>query len=76
VPWQQRIDGQGTLLAGKAHIRGVSLSVEEVLDRMSRGESVCDIMAAYPGITWEDMYACFAFARDMLRQHSHETTVV
>ncbi len=76
MSWQQHIDAQGSLLDGQPHIQGIPLSVDEVLARMSEGESVCDIMSTQPGVTWEDMYACFAYARHVLRErHDHAAAV-
>ena len=54
------------VLAGKPVIRGTRLSVEFVIGLMAEGWSEADILANYPGITREDILACFAYARDTL----------
>jgi uncharacterized protein (DUF433 family) len=48
------------VLAGRPVIRGTRLSVEFVIGLMAEGWSEADILANYPGITHEDILACFA----------------
>jgi uncharacterized protein (DUF433 family) len=54
------------VLAGKPVIRGTRLSVEFVIGLMANGWSEADILADYPGVTHDDIMACFAYARDLL----------
>ena len=61
-----RITLDPKVLLGKPVIRGTRLSVEFVIGLMAEGWSEADILANYPGITREDITACFAYARDTL----------
>jgi uncharacterized protein (DUF433 family) len=61
-----RIALDPTVLAGKPIIRGSRLSVEFVIGLMANGWGEADILANYPGITHDDIIACFAYARDVL----------
>ena len=54
------------VLAGKPVVRGTRLSVEFVIGLMADGWSEADILANYPGLTHDDIIACFAYARDAL----------
>ena len=54
------------VLAGKPVVRGTRLSVEFVIGLMADGWSEGDILANYPGLTHDDIIACFAYARDAL----------
>jgi uncharacterized protein (DUF433 family) len=54
------------VLVGKPVIRGTPLSVEFMIGLMAEGWSEVEILANYPGITHEDIIACFAYARDTL----------
>jgi uncharacterized protein (DUF433 family) len=54
------------VLAGKPVIRGTRLSVEFVIGLMAEGWNETDIMTNYSGITYEDIMACLAYARDTL----------
>jgi uncharacterized protein (DUF433 family) len=55
------------ILAGKPVIRGTRLSVDFVIGLMADGWSEADILRNYPGITHEDLAACLAYARDVLK---------
>ncbi len=55
------------VLAGKPVIRGTRLSVEFVIGLMADGWSEADVLQNYPGIGHDDIIACLAYARDILR---------
>lgn len=61
-----RITLNPDVLAGKPVIRGTRLSVEFIIGLMADGRTEADILQSYPGITHEDIIACFAYARDTL----------
>jgi len=56
-----------TILAGKPVIRGTRLSVEFVIGLMAEGWRDADILRNYPGFSHDDLAACLAYARDVLR---------
>lgn len=55
------------MLTGKPVIRGTRLSVDFIIGMMADGWTEGDIVRNYPGVTREDISACLAYARDMLR---------
>jgi uncharacterized protein (DUF433 family) len=55
------------ILAGKPVIRGTRLSVDFIIGLMADGWSEADILRNYPGLTREDLAACLAYARDILK---------
>jgi uncharacterized protein (DUF433 family) len=55
------------VLAGKPVVRGTRLSVEFVIGLLADGWSEADVLQNYPGIEHDDIIACLAYARDMLR---------
>ena len=55
------------ILAGKPVIRGTRLSVDFIIGLMADGWSEADILRNYPGLTREDLAACLAYARDVLK---------
>nr|PZN84222.1 MAG: antitoxin [Pseudomonadota bacterium] len=63
----ERIVLDPAILSGKPVIRGTRLSVEFVIGLLADGWSEEDIVRNYPGITHEDIRACLAYARDVLR---------
>ena len=63
-----RITLDPRILVGKPVIRGTRLSVEFVIGLMAEGWAEAEILQNYPGITHEDVIACLAYARDLLRE--------
>jgi uncharacterized protein (DUF433 family) len=55
------------VLAGKPVIRGTRLSVDFIIGLMADGWSDADILRNYPGLSRDDLTACLAYARDMLK---------
>lgn len=55
------------VLAGKPVVRGTRLSVEFVIGLLAENWTEADILRNYPGVEREDIAACLAYARDMLR---------
>ena len=55
------------VLAGKPVIRGTRLSVDLIIGLMADGWSEADILRNYPGLTRDDLAACLAYARDILK---------
>ena len=56
------------IMTGKPVInRGARLTVEFVIGLMADGWSETDILANYPGLSHDDLAACLAYARDVLR---------
>ena len=62
-----RIVLDSSVLAGKPVIRGTRISVDFVIGLMADGSSEADILKNYPGLSRDDLSACLAYARDMLR---------
>lgn len=62
-----RIVLDAAVLAGKPVIRGTRLSVDFIIGLMADGWSEADILRDYPGLSHEDVAACLAYARDVLR---------
>ena len=55
------------VLAGKPVIRGTRLSVDFVIGLMADGWTEADILRNYSGLSHDDVAACLAYARDVLR---------
>jgi uncharacterized protein (DUF433 family) len=47
---------------GKPTVRGMRITVETILQYLSAGDSVDDILKAYSFLEKEDIQACIAFA--------------
>jgi uncharacterized protein (DUF433 family) len=55
------------VLTGKPVIRGTRLSVEFVIGLMADGWAEAEILRNYPGLSHDDLVACLAYARDVLK---------
>jgi len=62
-----RITQTPGVMGGKPCIKGTRITVKVLIDHLSSGETVADLLEGYPGITEEDVRAALAFAADRLR---------
>jgi uncharacterized protein (DUF433 family) len=53
---------------GKPYIRGMRITVVDVLECMASGMSFDEILRDFPYLTREDLLACFAYAADSERR--------
>jgi uncharacterized protein (DUF433 family) len=57
-----RITNNPSVLTGKPVIRGMRISVEQILKMLARGISHSEIIHEYPLLEEEDIRACLLFA--------------
>jgi uncharacterized protein (DUF433 family) len=55
------------ILAGKPVVRGTRLSVDFIIGLLADGWTDAEVLRNYPGLVREDITACLAYARDVLR---------
>ena len=53
--------------SGQPCIRGLRMTVQDVLEYLASGMSVKEVLADFPDLTGEDIRACFAYAADRER---------
>jgi uncharacterized protein (DUF433 family) len=63
-----RISSDPKIMGGKACIKGTRLPVTIIIDYLAAGDSIEDVLEAYPFLTREDVLAALAYASDFLRQ--------
>jgi uncharacterized protein (DUF433 family) len=54
--------------SGQPCIRGLRMTVRDVLEYLAAGMSVDEILADFPDLTADDIRACLAFAADRERR--------
>ena len=54
--------------SGKPCIRGMRITVSDVLDYLASGMTEAEILADFPELTQNDLRACLAFAADRERR--------
>jgi uncharacterized protein (DUF433 family) len=55
------------IMMGKPVIKGTRITVELILDKLSAGEKIEDILRAHTHITQEQVLAALAFASEILK---------
>ena len=65
--WQTRIVSNPHIMMGKPVVVGTRITVELILEKLAQGESVPQILEAYPRLTAYDVSCALAFAADALR---------
>jgi uncharacterized protein (DUF433 family) len=64
VDYRQYITIDPKKRGGKPCVRGLRITVYEVLDYLSSGMSHAEFLADFPDLTEDDIRACLAFAAD------------
>ncbi len=66
IDWKGRITLDPAVLAGKPTIRGLRISVEQILRALSAGVPPEEILAEYPDLEADDLRACHAYSADLI----------
>ena len=54
--------------SGKPTIRGMRITVQDILEYLASGMSEAEIISDFPELTHDDILACIAFAANRERQ--------
>jgi uncharacterized protein (DUF433 family) len=63
---KQRITLNPRVLVGKPTIRGLRISVEQILQALAHGVPVENLLQDYPELEPEDIPACLAYAAELV----------
>ncbi len=67
MDWQEYIESKPNILFGKPAIKGTRIGVDLVIEKLSLGETMEDLLGAYPHIELKQIFACLAYAAAMIR---------
>jgi uncharacterized protein (DUF433 family) len=67
MEWEEHLELNPAVLAGKPVVKGTRLAVEFIVDLLAQGWSEDAIVENYPGLTHEDIKACLQYASARLR---------
>ncbi len=67
--YSDRITIEPDVCNGKPVIRGTRITAQTVLEFLSAGDSIDDILEEYPNLTREDVQACLEYASKLLGNH-------
>ncbi|MBC7570920.1 MAG: DUF433 domain-containing protein [Spirosoma sp.] len=65
--WQDYIGSDPAILFGKPVIKGTRIPVDLILEKLGTGETIEQLLNAYPRATKEALYACLLFASDTVK---------
>ena len=68
MDWRSRITIEPGKRGGKPCIRGLRMTVSEVLEYLASGMTEDKILQDFPDLTRDDIRACLAFAADRERK--------
>ncbi len=66
-PWRSPITIEPGKRSGRPCIRGMRITVYDVLSYLAAGMTVPEVLDDFPYLTPEDIQACFAFAAERER---------
>jgi len=72
-PYQSIITINPQLRSGKPTIRGLRITVYDVLSYLAAGMATADILDDFPELTADDIHACLSYAAD--REHYAQVLV-
>jgi len=54
---------------GLPTIQGTRITVQTILEFLSAGDSIDDVLEEYPSLSREDVQACFAYSARLMAHH-------
>ncbi|MCE9604042.1 MAG: DUF433 domain-containing protein [Planctomycetia bacterium] len=74
--YRQWITSEPSVMFGKPVVVGTRITVELILERMAAGETIDQILGAFPNVSREAVLAALAFAADSMKSEVvHATSV-
>ncbi|MFZ1323336.1 MAG: DUF433 domain-containing protein [Ignavibacteria bacterium] len=67
INWKQYIETNPKVMFGKPVIIGTRIPVDLILEKLSSGENIEQLLTSYPSLTKESIYACLAFASESVK---------
>lgn len=70
LDWHERITVDPNLHDGRATIRGMRITVQDVLDYLGSGMSMDEVLSDFPELSVEDIQASIAYAAEQMRDRA------
>ncbi|HEX2961246.1 MAG TPA: DUF433 domain-containing protein [Ignavibacteriales bacterium] len=75
IDWNKHIESHPDIVFGKPVVVNTRISVDLILEKLGAGDSVEDLIDAYPNLTKDDIYACLLFAAEAIKNEIHLSKV-
>ncbi len=66
MAYKDKIVSTPDILLGKPIIKGTRISVEIILKKLSEGQTIDDLLNAFPNIKKDDIMACLEYSAEVL----------
>lgn len=70
LDWRTRITTDPAMHGGEPTIRGMRMTVQDVLDYLGSGMTMDEVLTDFPELTAEDIQATIAYAAEQLRERT------
>lgn len=67
IDWRDYIGADPAVMLGKPVVQGTRITVELILERLAAGETIDDLLVAYPRLSADAVRAALAYAAEALR---------
>ena len=64
-----RIDIHSDICNGRPVIAGTRIPVQTIMEFLGAGDSIDEVLEAYPSLKREEVYACIQFAAKLMANH-------
>ena len=68
--WKKHITSDPKVMLGKPIIKGTRITVELILEKLSEGEPIEQILESHPQLVKKSIYACLAYAQDSIKNET------
>ncbi|MBZ0201994.1 MAG: DUF433 domain-containing protein [Ignavibacteria bacterium] len=67
VNWKEHIESNPKVMFGKPVIKGTRIPVDIILEKLSLGETIDQLLKSYPSIKIDSIFACLKFASESVK---------
>jgi uncharacterized protein (DUF433 family) len=67
IDWRIHIESDPSVMYGKPVIKNTRIPADLILEKLAEGETMDDLLEAYPRIKREDIFAVLAFAAESIK---------
>jgi len=70
INWNEYLTTNRDVLGGKIHIKNTRIGVDIVLERLSVGDTIDQIIESYPHLSKQQILACIEYALQSVRNEN------
>ena len=68
--WTDYIEQKKDVLGGKPVIKNTRIGVDLILEKIGNGDTIEDLLLAYPRLTREEILACITYGANVVRNET------